>query len=291
MTFKYEDTASKTLAPATRKAIAERIKSDVDAWSVKEYTGEHRSHLGASLIGLPCDRRIWMAFRWLKFEMFDGRMLRLFQTGHREEERFIEALRGIGCTVWEVDPETNKQFRIYGVKGHYGGSTDSVGILPFFPDLPLLMEFKTHNDKSFVHLVNKGVVLAKPQHYAQMCAYGKHYKFKYALYCAKNKNDDDIHYEVVELNWDTGNDLEAKAEEIIRSPTPPRKLSDNPSYYDCRYCPFNGICHHNKPVEKNCRSCRMCEPVDNAEWYCHRWKAIVPAEHLNQGCDSHTPII
>ena len=163
-TFKPD--ADGTLSPATRKAIAEQLLADINAYSVKTLTNDHRTHLGASIIGKECAREAWYIFRWVKFAVFDGRMLRLFDRGTKEEANFIHLLRAIGCQVWEVDPQTGKQFRIYGVNGHFGGSLDSGGLLPYLPDFPILMEFKTHNTKSFVHLQNKGLIISKPQHYS-----------------------------------------------------------------------------------------------------------------------------
>jgi hypothetical protein len=289
-TFQYEDIISKTLSPETRKAIAKQIKADIDAYSIKTLTDDHRKHLGASLIGAECARQVWYIFRWVKFASFDGRMLRLFERGKKEEANFVELLRGIGCQVWEVDPKTGKQFRIYGVKGHYGGGLDSGGILPYLPDLPVLMEFKTHNAKSFVNLTNKGVILAKPQHYSQMCNYGKFYEFKYALYCAINKNDDDLWIELVELNWNLAHDMENKAQDIIEAKFPPPRISDNPAYYQCKFCNFSDICHDNKPVEINCRSCKCAIPVEDANWFCNRYSNIIPEDFIKKGCEYHVSI-
>src|SRR4051812_41371024 len=124
--FQYEDTTNKTLSPITRKQLAQRIKDDINSYCVETLTDSHRHHLGASIIGKECSRAIWYTFRWVKFEVFNGRMLRLFDRGKLEEARIINWLKGIGCQVWEVDPNTGKQFRIWGVNGHYGGSADSV---------------------------------------------------------------------------------------------------------------------------------------------------------------------
>jgi len=272
-----------------RKKLAEQIKSDIDAWSVKEYTGDHRDHLGASVIGQECHRKIWYDFRWVKFEMFDGRMLRLFNRGHMEEELFVKWLRGIGCQVWEVDPQTNKQFRIWGCNGHYGGSADSVGILPYLPNMPILLEFKTHNTKSFVNLVNQGLRKAKPQHYSQMCSYGAHYNFKYGLYMAVNKNDDDIYPEIVELDWRMAHDIINKADDIINAKTPPPRIAENPAYFACKFCNKHGICWDNEKVEINCRSCRNAIPVENAEWKC-LIHGMIPKDFIPKGCKDHVSI-
>jgi hypothetical protein len=64
-----------------------------------------RQHLGASLIGGPCDRALWYAFRWITRAAQGGRMLRLFETGRLEEERLVRNLRRIGITVFDVDPD------------------------------------------------------------------------------------------------------------------------------------------------------------------------------------------
>lgn len=291
MTFQYEDAGTKTLSDFTRRELADRIKADVNAFCVKEFTDEHRNHIGASIIDHECSRFIWYVFRWVKFQFFDGRMLRLFNRGHLEEARFIQFLRGIGCQVWEVDPHTNKQFRIYGVQGHYGGSMDAGGITPYFPDLPMLMEFKTHNYKSFSHLLNKGsVALAKPMHYGQMCNYGKEYKFQYGLYCAVNKNDDDLYFEIVKLDWNHAHTLTNKAQDIVYAKTPPARISDQPSYFECKYCGFKDICHHGEAVEVNCRSCKQAVPADNGEWFCSRFNNIIPADFIKKGCEYHVSV-
>lgn len=89
------------------KQIAIKIEKDIEAFAKKEYDDGHRSHLGASLIGEDCLMKLWLIFRWCAKENFDGRMLRLFQRGHREEQVFIEYLRGIGCKVIEYDYEAD----------------------------------------------------------------------------------------------------------------------------------------------------------------------------------------
>ena len=88
--------------------VQKQILSDIDLYCQKTYDDGHRSHLGASLIGNDCSRYLWYVFRWVYHFEFDGRMQRLFNRGHKEEERFIEWLRGIGCKVTDLDLENNK---------------------------------------------------------------------------------------------------------------------------------------------------------------------------------------
>lgn len=278
------------LTEQARKDIVARIHELIEQYSCDKYPAENRNHLGASIVGDKCSRRSWYTFRWVKLEQHLGRMRRLFQRGHREEQIFIEILRGIGFTIWEVDPETNQQFRIYGCQGHFGGSGDSKGLIPGLPDIPILLEFKTHNTKSFTYLVEKKLFAAKPQHYAQMCLYGKGYQYKYGLYCAINKNDDDYYFELVELDWNYAIQLEKKAQDIISSQLPPARISDNPAYFECKYCDKADICHNGAAVEVNCRSCKSAVAIENAQWYCQTWKAIIPPAEILKGCSQHQSI-
>ena len=219
-------------------------------------------------------------------------MLRLFNRGHREEEKCIQYLKAIGFTVWTVDENTGEQFRIHGAQGHYGGSADSVGLTPFkeLDNKPILLEFKTHNRGSFSHLIKNGLILGKPQHYAQMCSYGAKFGFSYGMYYAVGKDDDDIYIEFVFLDPRHADDLSRKAEGIIYSQTAPPKISLQSSYYECKFCAMNGICHFHEPMEKNCRSCRNARPVDNAEWFCDRWQNIIPKDFIPTGCDQYYQI-
>ena len=155
-----------------------------------------RSHLGASLIGKDCERALWFDFRWTTRARHAGRLLRLFETGQREEARLVQNLRRIGATVLEVDPETGRQFRVQAHGGHFGGSLDGVAInLPEAPKTWHVLEFKTHSAKSFNDLVAKRVRDSKPQHFAQMQIYLHLTGITRAMYLAVCKDTDDLYVE------------------------------------------------------------------------------------------------
>lgn len=291
-------------SPGISRAVSERLKSDIDNYCQTAYDDGHRSHLGASLIGKECSRYLWYVFRWVYHHKFDGRMQRLFNRGHREEERFVEWLRGVGCQVWTHDtskPANEKgehpQFRVSGVLGHFGGSCDGIARLPEHYGIhePVLTEFKTNGTgAAFNKLGDSGMALAKPDHFAQTSVYGykgiNGTKFNYVLYMNINKNDDSLHVEIVKLDHKHGAQLEAKAERIIFSQEPPARLSENPTFRTCAYCDMKGVCHNNKPVEVNCRSCKYARPVDNAQWFCENHNDLIPKEFIKTGCGNHKPI-
>lgn len=118
--------------PGVGRALAQRVLEDIDAYAAETFDDGPRWHLGASLIGHNCDNYLWHTFRWTFHKKFDGRMQRLFQRGHREEDVFVEYLEGIGCTVYTEDLVNNeiyvdtKTFKFYknheearvGMNGH-----------------------------------------------------------------------------------------------------------------------------------------------------------------------------
>jgi len=274
-----------------RKKAILALEAAVDAGCRAEFLEDPRTHLGASVIGDDCQAKAWNAFRWLKFEQFDGRMLRLFNRGHEEEARFVRWLTVAGWEVREFDPETLRQYRIVGVRGHFGGSLDGMAKPPVSmgidPSIVFLVEFKTHSEKSYAKLKKDGVIRSKPMHYRQMCSYGRAYGLKYGLYCAVNKNTDELHFEIVPLDWHQADDLFRKAENIILSQTRPPKIAMTETFFDCKYCDFAGLCHRGEVPTVNCRSCRNAFPVEGGEWYCQVHKGNIPKDFIPKACPSY----
>lgn len=249
---------------------------------------EPRPHLGASEIGKPCKRALWYSFRWATAKKFDGRMLRLFNRGHREEPQFLEELRGIGAEVYEIDPETKQQHRFSGYKGHVGGSCDAIGRgLPEAPKTWAIIEFKTHGEKSFTELVKKNVQEHKPEHYAQMQLYMGWSELSRALYLAVNKNTDELYSEWVHFDQAAFEQLEAKAKEIVDATEPPQGLSEDPAWYQCKFCDHHAICHGEQVPVKNCRTCVHATPVDLGVWCCNQDQSALSVGEQRVGCRSH----
>ncbi len=246
----------------------------------------HRAHLGASLIGAACDRRLWLTFRWAGKEQFDGRMRRLFDHGKREESRVVEELRGIGCEVHADDGQA--QFRVSACDGHFGGSFD--GVVRGLPEAPKtwhVLEVKTHSSKSFKDLQAKGVQAAKPQHYAQMQAYMLLGDLDRALYYAVNKDTDELHIERVPLDEKFARSLVERAQRIISADTPPQRLSTDPAWFECKWCPFHAACHGQQVPETNCRTCVHSSPVADGAWQCADKHRTITLAQQRQVCEQH----
>ena len=246
-----------------------------------------RSHLGASLIGKACERALWYDFRWTTKARFEGRVLRLFETGNREEERLVRNLRRTGATVLEVDPETGRQFRVQAHGGHFGGSLDGVAIhLLEAPKAWHVLEFKTHSNKSFTDLVAKKVRESKPQHFAQMQIYMNLMGMNRAMYLAVNKDTDDLYVQRVEADVAYTEQLLEKARRIIFAPTPLPRISEEPSWYQCRLCDHADVCHGPRAAEINCRTCLHSTPVEGG-WHCDRHQKPLSEVDQRTGCEQH----
>lgn len=191
-----------------------------------------------------------------------------------------------------------KQWRISDVRKHFGGSLDGIAQLlpgvkiPLIPEGEGLTEFKTHNKKSFLNLITYKVKEAKPEHWSQMQVYMHKRGLRWGLYLAVCKDDDALHAEVVYADPVVGAELLEKATRIIDAPQPPNRLpgARHPSWHECKFCDFKGICHYGEPMERHCRSCVNLVPVEDGEWMCKHWQSIVPGEFILKGCDNYKMI-
>ncbi len=246
-----------------------------------------RAHLGASIIGKPCARALWYDFRWTTQVSHEGRILRLFETGQREEDRLVRNLRETGATVLEVDPDTGRQFSVQAHGGHFGGSLDGVaiGILEA-PKTWHVVEFKTHGVKSFRDLMTKGVEVSKPQHAAQMQVYMHLTGITRAIYIAVCKDTDELYVERIRVNADAGSRHLVKAGRVIYADRPLSRISEDPSWFECRFCDHHDHCHGDAPAARNCRTCLHATAIESG-WHCARHDRGLSVADQRAACTRH----
>lgn len=241
-----------------------------------------------SVIG-RCERHLWYRFRWAhEPEAFEGRILRLFDTGQVEEGRMIAWLGLAGVDVQAVDPDTGEQWEVVAVDGHFKGHLD--GIASGFAEAPVtphLLECKTHNAKSFAQLVKAGVAVSKPDHLAQMQIYMHLKGLTRAFYLAKNKDTDELHAERIEYDPTMAAQLLAKAQRVATADRAPSKISEYPDSYACRFCHSKGVCHAGDFGLRNCRTCLHSTPMPGGEWACARHERTLTLEDQATGCPHH----
>jgi hypothetical protein len=244
-----------------------------------------RAHLGASGLGHPCDRKLWLSFRWAVQPTFPGRILRLFRRGHQEEPNIISDLRAVGMDVRKVSSQHRVDFG-----SHVSGSLDAIidSGVPGAPKSKHVAEFKTHSKKSFDDLVKHGVEKSKPEHFVQMQVYMAGTQIDRALYLAVCKDDDRIHTERVKLDKDVAGKAIERGQRIALTDRMPEPLNADPSWYQCKFCDAHEFCHQTKITKHvNCRTCAMATPLSDSTWHCAKWDDVIPVEAQHNGCESH----
>lgn len=251
--------------------------------------------IGAGVAGDDCDRALWYAFRWTHApKRFEGRMLRLFETGNIEENRALLDLRLAGFDVRDRDPETGKQWSVTFVGGHVVCKADGkIAGIPEAPKTEHVLEIKSHNNINFNAVKKHGVLAKQPKHWAQM-QLGMHgLGLQRALYYAICKNDDDVWTTRVEYDPEFSIRLVARLEAIVTAERalPPR-LHDDPDAkmaFKCRSCPALGVCHQSEMPRRNCRTCLHSTPEldGEARWSCAKHGKDLSIEDQKAGCDQH----
>ena len=248
-----------------------------------------RPHLGASLLGHPCDRWLWLSFRWAVQEQFPGRILRLFRRGQMEEDTIVSDLRAIGLDVRGTTG--GKQTRVdFGA--HVSGSLDAIierGV-PEAPKARHIAEFKTHSKKSFDEMVKDGVEKSKPQHWVQMQVYMHGTEIDRALYVAVCKDDDRIYTERVKYDKAAAEKAIERGQRIALADRMPEPMPGaSASWYQCKFCAAYEFCHESKLTKHvNCRTCLHSTAERDGRWTCAHWGSDIPDVTAQlAGCDEH----
>lgn len=272
-----------------------------DALFLSVPPSQDRPHIGGSCFGSECDRQIWMDWRLCTSDTHSPRMLRLFETGHREELRVIA---GLECTkalpipvTWSFyAPETQLGWvdREY-TNGHLSGSIDAA----FLSNgrVVAILDVKTANDKNFAKIQSQGIQKAKPGYYTQMQIYmalgqqnGEPIEAAYLV--VVRKSDDNIYSERVEFSKRAATNRMKRAARIVNAETPPARMPDH-TKFPCTWCDHYNSCqlptgHRDSrdKFRKNCRTCKEVRAVENGKWWCDEYGKVLSFEEQLEGCGS-----
>jgi len=258
------------------------IANTIDQWFEDNREDGHRPHMGASLIGEKCERKLWLIFRWAMDEQFPGRILRLFERGQEEELKVVRNLERIG---FELKHTGDDQYRV-NLGSHVSGSID--GIIVNGMKKQHILEIKTHSKKSFDKLEKEGVFKSKPLHWFQMQVYMYGTGIDRALYYSVCKDDDRIYTERVKLDAEVAEHCIERAQRIATQDELPPPITTNKTWWECKFCNFHGFCHgEEKITNKNCRTCALSTSKDDSTWFCEKHLDSIPENTQPYGCDSH----
>ncbi len=257
-----------------------------------------RPYLGMSAIGDKCRRKLWYSYRWALKPAFDALTLKRFEDGHRVEDLQAERLRLVdGVTLITVDPETGRQIGFSDHDGNFRGHADGVilGILQA-PRTWHVWEHKATADKKQNELDKlkreRGEKNAlkewNPVYYAQAVLYmdyaglNRHY-----MTCSTPGGRHTISVRT-NADPDEAARLKLKAAAIINSPAPLEKASQNPDWFECKWCDYHSLCHGDAAAERNCRTCIFSKPGRDGVWTCNKQESRdLTVDEQRVGCGDH----
>ena len=272
------------LPPRPEQQIIDRVYAAIE--KEKTQPDLYLGRLGSSFIGEECTRQVWLDWRGFARERHAGRMLRLFDTGHHQEERVVADLRRAGFAVWDKQPD-GRQYEFTDTTGHLITKLD--GVIKDVPDCPAphVLEVKTHNKNSFSTLQKKGVQEAKPLHYAQMQVSMALGGFSRALYVSVCKDDEQLHVERVKEDKAEQKKLLGRVIKLAEARLRPAGISDDASSFGCRFCAQKAVCTRETAPLRHCRTCTMCTPGAEGKWVCELNRETLSLDRQRLGCEHY----
>lgn len=251
-----------------------------------------RNYLGASSIGHECSRLLWYGFRHCGSEYIDHKSKKRFEDGHYSEEVYIKRLKNAGYQLQHE--EDGKQYGFSDLGGWFRGHRDGKFVnLPelneaiwghkCLPDDPAIWEHKSsakwkdlekaieeHGEENALKKWNR-------IYYDQAQLYMGYDKTPWHILTCASEGSRLETIVLTPFNADDFNAIREKAKNIITSDSPPPKISDNPTFFKCKWCHHNKVCHSKAIPEPNCRNCaHITFDVENTD---HSKATAVCAKH------------
>lgn len=194
-----------------------------------------RGYIGASGIGHPCSRKIWYELKYPEDKSIkSARVIRILEMGDMIEEMLLTHLERLGLKVLRL-----KKHLVDDELKYFGGHVDAI-----LPDDEVVLEIKSAKDSSFKLFQNKGLKGWWPAYHAQVQCYMAFTNLRKACVLALNKDTADLHAEIVDYDPEEYAKLKHKAQAIYNSDSEPPRISENPTWFQCKMCDFQRQCHN-----------------------------------------------
>jgi hypothetical protein len=251
--------------------------------------GGRQPHLDTELIGHPCDRRLWLTFRWAGAPTHPGRVLRQRAVAQAARPRFIEELRASGVEICEVD-EFGRQYMVRAVGDHFGGTLDGAALrLAEAPKTWHALVLDVVDASAFEALEALGVQETQPLRYFQAQILMGLTGMERALYMAEHRGTASLYAQRLHADPVCFAQLMARAESVINAPEPPARIPGIAPHWECAGCEFLAMCHDDQVPEVNCRTCAHSTPAMGAggRWICERKASDLDLQQQRAACASH----
>jgi len=213
-------------------------------------TATPRTYLGASRLGAACERQLQYEYAKAPVDQgkgFSGRVLRIFERGHRSEEMVIRWLRMAGFTLKTEDAE-GRQFGFSVAAGRLRGHVD--GVLVAGPEgfaYPALWETKCLGGKSWRDVVKNKLATSKPIYAAQIALYQSYLDLHVhpALFTALNADTMEIYAELIPFDAALAQRMSDRGARVIQATEASELLSRafaDPTHFECKFCAYAERC-------------------------------------------------
>lgn len=214
-----------------------------------------RQYLGASRLGVPCDRALQYEYAKAPVDHgrdTPGRMLRIFERGHVMEDCMVTWLRDAGFDL-RTRKADGEQFGFSVADGRLQGHVD--GVIVGGPEgfaYPCLWENKCLGAKSWRELEKDKLAVAKPVYAAQVAVYQAYLDLhdNPAFFTALNADSMEIYTELVPFDAALAQRASDRAVKVITateaSELLPRSFND-PTHFECRMCAWQDRCWRTQP--------------------------------------------
>lgn len=231
--------------------LSARFEALIDAGlQERERQQAHRQYLGASRLGVACERQLQYEYAHAPVDPgreFSGRILRIFERGHRTEDAMVSWLRAAGF-ILKTEGKDGQQFGFAVADGKLQGHCD--GVFVGGPEgfaYPALWECKALGNKSWTDLVKKGLAASKPVYAAQVAIY-QTYLALYdnpAIFTAVNADSMEIYTELVPFDAALAQKMSDRAVRVITATEAgellPRSFAQA-DHFECRFCSYAERC-------------------------------------------------
>lgn len=228
-----------------------------DAIVLKHTKESRRTYLGMSSIGDPCSRRLWYSYHNHIEENYDAATIMRFEDGHRSEDLMAQRLKATDGISLVTSDDSGNQFEVQDFEEQFKGHLDGIiwGLIQA-PNKEHVWEGKCVNEKKFKDFLDikakfgEKNTLAKWDeiYYAQAQAYMGYTGINrhYLTVCTPGGR----RWEAVRTEFDQNefDKIRDKAKRILNAKIPLAKLSNDPNWFQCKWCNYWNRCHGNQTL-------------------------------------------
>jgi hypothetical protein len=232
-------------------SICDQFSALIDVGlQIRQAEQRPRSYLGASRLGVSCERALQYEFAKAQVDPgreHSGRLLRIFERGHQSEDNMIEWMRLAGFDL-KTTKSDGTQYGFSALGGRLAGHID--GVIVGGPDgfsYPALWENKCLGSKSWKDLEKNKLAVSKPIYHAQVVLYQAYLGLHEnpAVFTAVNADTMEIYTELVPFDSALAQRMSDRALKVISATDAGELLVrayQDPTHFECRMCSWQDRC-------------------------------------------------